>query len=273
MKLNTPKNMDPMAGICCRQSPLRGLVGALIACALLIGATVLCWHLGSPWFVWGGCAVLAALIVPLMGADALAKFYSTNWLLWLRPDGLWINLRSYQNRHLPEAATVLHLPYAEIACAHRHKETWSTPRERASRASTSWRLESLELHLVSDDAHEIAAALADERGRRATIKWTQQAVTVPAPGVVRIAWRGYGNDVVPSLNRVLNELSQYVEVADPTRTDYADWSELSEAELDALVAQLVRSGDNLEASRLLVRRRGYSTTEAHKLVKELAARI
>jgi AmiR/NasT family two-component response regulator len=40
-----------------------------------------------------------------------------------------------------------------------------------------------------------------------------------------------------------------------------------------LVAQLVRSGENLEAGQLLIRRRGCSSTEAHKLVEEQANRI
>jgi hypothetical protein len=94
MKVDSPKNMDQVVGTCCRQSPLRGLVGGLIVCALLIGFVFVLWHRGVPWFVWGGCAVLAALLVPWFFADALAKFGSANWLLWLRPDGLWINLRS-----------------------------------------------------------------------------------------------------------------------------------------------------------------------------------
>ncbi len=95
---------------------------------------------------------------------------------------------------------------------------------------------------------------------------------MPTPGVVRIAWRGHGNDVAPPLTRVLEELSQRVEVADPTRTDRAAWPQLGEAELDELIAQLVRSGDNLEAAELLIRRRGCTPTEAHRFVEEQAQR-
>jgi hypothetical protein len=273
MKVDSPKNMGQVAGMCCRLSPLRGLVGGLIVCAFLIGIVFLLQHRGFPWFIWGGCALLAALLVPWFIGDALAKFRSANWLLWLCPDGLWINLRSYQNHRLPEAATVLHLPYEEIASAHRHIETWSTPATRSGRTVTQWKEESLELSLVSGDTREIARALADERGRRAAIKGMHQAVTVPTAGIVRIAWRGHGNDVVPSLTRVLDELSQRVKVVDPTRTDRADCWQLSEAELDELIAQLVRSGDDLEAAELLVRRRGCSGTEAHKFVEEQASRI
>jgi hypothetical protein len=208
-----------------------------------------------------------------MLADAVAKFRSTNWLLRLGPDGLWINLRSYQNRHLPEAATVLHLRYEEVAFGHRHLETWSTPSEPSSNAGTHWKQESLELSLASGETREIAKALADERGRRAAIKGRHQAITVPAVGVVRIAWRGNGNDVVPPLTRVLDELSRRVKVEEPTRTDHAHWLQLSEAELDELVAQLVRSGDDLAATQLLIRRRGCSATEAHQFVVDQASRM
>ena len=273
MKVDSPKNMGPVAGLCCRQAPLRGLVGVLIGCAVLVGSVLLLWHRGAPWFFWGAFAVLTALLVPWFLADALAKFRSTNWLVRLGPDGLWVNLRSYQNHHLPEAATVLHLPYAEIASARRHLDTWTTPANPASDAGTHWKQESLELSLVSGDTREVARALADERGRRGGIKGTHQAVTVPAAGVVRIGWRGHGNDAVPPLTRVLEELSRHVTVDEPTRTDRGDWIKLSEAELDELVAQLVRSGDDIEASQLLIRRRGYSATEAHRFVEEQAGRI
>jgi hypothetical protein len=96
---------------------------------------------------------------------------------------------------------------------------------------------------------------------------------VPVPGVVRIAWRGCGNDVVPPLTGVLDELSRRVKVDEPTRTDRGDWCQLGEAELDELVAQLVQSGDSLAAAQLLIRRRGCSPTEARQLVQDLAGRI
>ena len=68
-------------------------------------------------------------------------------------------------------------------------------------------------------------------------------------------------------------LGHHIEVADATRNDRADWRKLNEAELDELIAYLVRAGDRLEASELLVRRRGCSTTEAHQSVEELDARL
>lgn len=273
MTVGSPTNMGPVAGLCCRQAPVRGLVGGLVGCAVLVASAFLVWYRGAHWIFWGTFAVVAALIVPLVLGSALAKFRSTNWLVRLGPDGQWINLRSYQNHFLPEAATVLHLPYAEIASARRHVETWTTPAEPNSNAGTHWKQESLELSLVSGDTREIARALADERGRRAGFRYTHQAVTVPAAGVVRIGCRGHNNDVVPPLSRVLEELGRHVQVDEPTRTDRGDWVKLGDTELDELVAELVRSGDDLAASGLLMRRRGYSATEAHKIVEEHGNRI
>lgn len=273
MKLMAPTHVGHVTGTCCRQSPIRGLVGALTVSAALIGFVVFLRHRGVPTIAWGGCAAVAGLLSAWFLTDACAKFRSANWLLWLGPDGLWINLRSYQNRHLPEAATILHFPYREIGSARRHFQTWSTPANPHSTAGTHWKEESLELTVTHRETAEIARALADERDRRATIRGTHQAVTVPAYGVIRIAWCGHGNDVVPSLARVLDELSQRVPVHEPTRVDRPDWCKLSEAELDELVAALVRSGDHLEAGQLLIRRRGLSETESHAYVEEQARRI
>ena len=270
MKLHSVTEKGEVAGVCCRQSPLWGAVGALILCAILVGTRFLARHVGAPWFVWGGCVVLAGLIVPIVIRDALAKFRSTNWVLRVNPDGLWINLLSYRKRPAAEAATVVHVNYEEIDHAHRHIDTWITP--ASSGGSTHWKLVSLDLHLVSDDARDLALALAEER---AADKGASPSVAVPAPGVIRIAWRGHGlgHDVVPALDRVLAEMSPRVTVTDRTRTDRPDWRRLSDAELDELIEQLVRWGDWGGAMQLLMRRRGYSATEAHVFVEELVARI
>jgi hypothetical protein len=288
MKLYSPKDVDQVAGVRCRQSRLRGVLVGLIVCAGFIGAVFLFRHVGAPAPVRIGGVILAALVVVLVLADMVARFRSVNWQVWIRPDGLWINLRSYQNRHLPDAATVLHLPYEEIACAHRHLETWTTPvwdrtvgvgvnQWKAGTVggyrSTEYKVESLELSLASGDTQGITQALANERHRPAGLKSLQQAVSVPSPGAVRIAWRGNGNDVVPGLGRVLDELGPYVKLGDPTRTDRPYWGRLSEAELDDLLAHLIRSGDRLAVIDLLMLRRGCSPTEAEKLVQELDARV
>jgi hypothetical protein len=269
MKLHSVTEMGEVAGLCCRQSRLRAAVGALILSAILVGAVILGRQVGAPWFVWGGLAVLAGLFVPIVLRDAFAKFRSTNWVLRAHPDGLWINFRSLQTRSAAEAAAVVQVNYEEIDHAHRHIDAWTTPTIKGG--SVQWKLESLDLHLVSDDTRYLALALAEER---AAGKGTSPSVVVPAPGVLRIAWRGHGlnHDVVPALDRVLAEMSPRITVTDTTRTDRPDWRRLSEAELDEQIELLVRWGDQ-RATELLMRRRGYSATEAHKFLTELATRL
>jgi hypothetical protein len=218
--------------------------------------------------MWVVCAVLAALCVPIFLRDILAKFRSTNWVLRIDPDGLWINLRPLQPLPAAGTPTAIHLRYAEIARVHRHIDTWSTPSAQAG--STHWKLESLDLDLATGEARELSPALAEAR---ASGKGLPTSVAVPAPGVIHIAWRGYGHDVVPGLGRVLAEIGQRVALAAPTRTDRPDWRQLSDAQLDEQIAQLVRWGDPLGASELLIRHRGCSATEAHKLVETLSTRV
>lgn len=273
MKLYSVADMGQVSGVCCRQSRLRGVVGALIWLLILVGGVFFWRHMGAPWFVWAGWAVLAGLFVPVVVRDTRAKFRPANWVVRVGPDGLWVNLRSLQTRTAAEGVTVARVSYDEIDHAHRHIDTWTTPTEEASLASCHWKLESLDLHLVSGDTQVLTRALARER---VASKGASPSVTIPAPGVIRIAWRGPGlnHDVVPALDRVLTEMGARVTVTAMTRTDRPDWTKLGEAELDEQIQLLVRWGDPWGgASQLLRRRRGYSGTEAHKFVTELATRV
>jgi hypothetical protein len=272
MKLHSVTEMGQQTGVCCRQSRLRGASGALLLSAILVGAVFLLRHWGTPWFVWGGCAAVACLFVPIVIRDALAKFRSTNWVLRINSEGLWINLRTSQQWPMAKVASVVQVSYDEIDHAHRHIDTWTTPSASLESHSVDWKLESLDLHLVSDDTRNLALVLAEER---TSGKELSPSVTLPAPGVIRIAWRGHGlnHDVVPTLDQVLSELRPRVTVTDTTRTERPNWRKLSEAELNEQVELLVRWGDQQGACELLMGRRGYSATEAHKFVTELATRI
>jgi hypothetical protein len=268
MELLSGEMMGEGPGVCCRQSRLRGTVGGVFVCAFLVGAPLLLRHRGAPRLMWVACAVMAAVCVPIFLRDIFAKFRATNWLLRVAPDGLWINLRPLQPRSAAGAPTAILLRYAEIARVHRHIDTWSTP--STGNKSTQWKLESLDLHLAPGDTRELLPALVEAR---ASSQGLPTSVAVPAPGVLRIAWRGHGHDVVPGLGPVLAEIGQRVAVADPTRMDRPDWKQLSDAELDEQIEHLVRWRDPLGASGLLIRLRGFSATDAHKLVEALSTRV
>ena len=284
MKLHLLDEVTPNAsGLVCRQSRFAGILATIVFVGILVGAPIFWWNVQAPWIVWGGCGLLAILVVPILLGDLVAKFRPTNWLVWIQPDGMWINFRSYQDDGPTDVRTVLQLDYSEIAEARRHVETFSTPDSEGG--STRDKLQSLELQLTHDKTDELQAALSEDRRRtptervylrfiRASSRPCHFAVSLPASDRLRIAWRGgKGSWVAPSLATVLRELDRHVRIAEPSRLDRPDWRQLNDEDFDALVLDLVHAGARLDATKLLVERRGYTTTEAHQFVKELSCRI
>lgn len=281
MELLRPNEFDPHGfDFVARQSRILGGLGMLVLAALLAGASVLWWYLEAPAGLWIGCGLLALFLVPGILRDLSLRCGPTNWLLCVRTDGLFLHLRSYRNAGLEDAPTVLELDYPEIASAGRHVARYTTPADHGAR-STRWKEQHLELQLTHDRTDALRAALTTERNRsvertylggwvRTSSKVKHYPVTLPEPDRIRIAWRGgHGDFVIPSLSRVLEELEKYVPLAEPSLSDFSDWTRLSEAELKVLLRDLIRSGRTLEAKKLLSRRLRCSMTEAHRMVAEL----
>lgn len=287
MQFHTESEVIPDgSGLLCRPSRLRAVFATALFCALFAGIPAMWWMLSAPWPVWGGCTLLALTLVPLMMHDLLLRFRPSNWLLWIRPDGLWIRFRSYQDQHAPDnAPAVVHVEFSEVARAQPLVESYSTPSGRNN--SVRHREQALLIHLNGEPGSELQEALAAERSRiptervvlgfiRVAGKASHFPVTMPSPSVIRIAWRGgRGNDVIPRLERVLDHIARVVGIqfsvsTDPRREERPRWDKLDDSQLDALVRQLVESGARIEAIRLLARRKGCTTTEAHKRIEELA---
>jgi hypothetical protein len=102
---------------------------------------------------------------------------------------------------------------------------------------------------------------------------TLYSVSLPSAKVIRIAWHGgQGHGVSPGLRHILDLLAGRVKIGEAADERRPDWSQLSDAELDDQILSLVCAGNRIAAIKLLVRRRGYSTTQAHQFVEELTAR-
>jgi hypothetical protein len=220
--------------------------------------------------------------LPLFAGDVRARFRPTNWLVWVRADGLWINLRSYQDQSEQDALAVVELGYREIAEVGRRIERYTTPSSNGG--SVQHKLVSLDVHLLEADSGELAAALAANRNRkqpewgclgfiRGSSKPAHFSVTLPTPKLMRVAWYGGAHHgVSPSLARVLARLAENVRVAEEVRDERADWRKLTDEEIDNQVLELVSRGNRMDAIHLLVRRRGYSHTDAHRFVEDLTRR-
>ncbi|MGD9722511.1 MAG: hypothetical protein AB7O59_13480 [Pirellulales bacterium] len=270
------------SGLVCRQTRFGGVLLAMVFTAFFAGPTGFAWWVGAPAIVWIVGAVLTTLLVLTLAGDVRARYRPSNWVLWVRPDGLWIHFRSYQDQSATDGLAVVELEYREIATAGRLVERYSTP--DSDHGSVRYKLESLEFVLREADSGELAAALAENRRReqpwrsylgfiRGRSKPTLYSVTQPTPAIVRVAWHGgQHHGVWPSLRRVLEALGTHVEIAEPIDEKRADWSKLTDDEIDNQILEFVRLGNRMEAVKLLVRRRGYSLTKAHQFVEELGNR-
>jgi len=270
-------------GLVGRQSRLQGVVSALVMGGVLVGIPAATWYFGAHWLFWIVSGGLALLIVPLIVADAAARFRRTNWLLWLDPDGIWINLRSYQAARDGDPPTLVRLRYDEIASAAKRVETYLLPGSKGG--SVRHREQSIDLRLNQPGTKELRVALENERnhlgkgrtyagGITVTTRACLYPVSAPEDDLVRILWRsGHGHHASPSLAAVLRELEGHgVPIGEPTQLDRGRLDGLSDAELSDLVRHLAGSGGGLAAAKLLQERCGLTTTEARREIDAITGK-
>jgi hypothetical protein len=283
MRLDTPNEMPTdIRGLVCRQSRTVSALATMVMLTLLLGVPgFLIWQARPVWWVVLPVVAVAGLIVRWFVGIMIKSWRSSNWLLRVARDGLWINLRSYLNYELPLGKTVVFLPFDEIGNAREH----IVKRAEKNRGRTmAWTDRYLELELNGVSTDELRAELAAELRRHVTRQHVgglatsrsrhgHAPVTVPEPGVIRIAWRGRYDWVSPSLRRTLGELRPRVRIGETTSADLTNLHALTSEEVDKLARQLVESGDKLGAVKLLSDRRGCSTTEAHSQIEQLAGAV
>jgi hypothetical protein len=280
------REYDATTSVCrlvCRQGRLASVISSSVMAALLIGSPVACWWFGAPAFFWIIFAITAVLIVPMFAGDVLAKFRRGNWLLAVRADGLCIHLRSYQDQAPSgDDPTVVRIDFTEIDEVGRHVEHHSRP--NSDGGSVNSKMQSLDIRLTHQDTGAMAEALKLNRKREQPTRvilgfmsmrsgLTHFAVSLPAPGTIRVNWRGDGHWVTPSLGRTLAVLEQRVRVTESSEGPRKDWKQMTPTELDEQVLELTRSGNRMAAIKLLVNGRGYSLTDAHRFVEELGGRV
>jgi ribosomal protein L7/L12 len=144
-------------------------------------------------------------------------------------------------------------------------------------------MKSIQFKLTHTDTQGLVTALEQERkqepvprrflGMSSSSRANHYPVSVPEPGIIRIAWRGstMEDHVSPAAERAIGLLGAAgVPIHQAALTERADWAQLDGPELDALVRTLARSGNSIEAAKLLCQRRGLTLTEAKRQVEEIA---
>ncbi|MCK6445509.1 MAG: hypothetical protein L6Q99_03880 [Planctomycetes bacterium] len=252
--------------------------GALLFSAVLTAPLAFAvWHAervlelvrSIPWYAWPLAGPLGLLVLALGALCAFASrelvhaaFLPTNWLVKTSRDGLFVQLRSWQNHHFAlDLPTVAFIAWDEIASVRRVCETPPATGRRTP-PTRRW----LELELSRGDTTPLAEWLAAEARRepperkRFGVRWRTRyhhvPVLVPQPGVVRVEWLGRG---------LWKALAERVRVEEPRAVRLGD----AALPLEARVAECVARGDELTAIALARTERHVSLVEARSLVERV----
>ena len=206
-----------------------------------------------------------------------SRLKATNWLVRTGRGEMLIKFRSYLNHHFPnDNPTVLRVAYSEIEWARAHKLQRSTP---GFTRGDDWnqRLRYFEFRF-RDGAHteELHDRLVEERQRQGPRepKWygsgSSRSRHYPVQivdGNVRVEW-----GVCPSLKILLAEMQPLVAAAEPASSDldYRDIANMPEREQEAMILQLIDSGDRMGAIRTIRHLYGYDLTRAVKFLDQMS---
>ena len=241
----------------------------LLFAGLIMGALALFVALVNPGsgdallaLVPGGAAALL-LGLALMGFRLCRK--PTNWLLKVTAKGLYVNLRSYRNHHLPpDSALALHIPAEEVAAICRTGERRHYPRRRRAQHDYLY----LDIFLCETDLSELRQALRKERriesppGLKRRPKHLDFPVRVLEPLGVRLVWEW----IRPGENQAMDLLRPHFPVAPDRKERYPDWEELDEEAKEAMIADLWETGYVAMAVELAARQRGIDRREARRML-------
>ncbi len=281
MQLYSSEKQPPHSSeIVCRQSQLIALLTGVAYVGLLGILPATLWYTEDlPVGLAAWIGLLGVLLLPMVVGRFLALLRSSNWTLAVCPDGVWVNLRSYQNYQLDPGKTVVFFPYREITFASEHAENRSA---ETGDSIVKWKEISMNLQLDVSNIATLRHEIADERVRCTTRSFFGGLITVsgrtnhvPAmllsDGTLRINWKSRYDFLRPSLSHVMDALSRYVSVAEPVpAVESSDgWDVLTDYQLHDEILRSVLSGDSMSAVRILTAQRGYSVTEAKKFIDQL----
>jgi hypothetical protein len=179
-------------------SRARALFGMLVLLTTAANLALLSWFKQN----WLGYYVAAVILIGLLiyQKTITARFQPSNWLVRMTDHGLYVQFRSYLNRHFPaEDYTVVFLPHAEIRSVKLVNQRRSLPDHETGRpaATTSRKRQLLELELAGD-LRQLAIALATEQetvlaktrigAEKPSTRYHHFPVELVAPDRLRIEW-------------------------------------------------------------------------------------
>jgi hypothetical protein len=257
-------------------SRMRAVAGATLLAVVAIAAFVFAWLKGAwPMYYIGALMALCLLIYQRL---IIGRFRSSNWLLRMTDNGLFVKFRSYLNHHFSDQdLTVVFLSYSEIRSARMVERQELPDRDQQSGTTTRTR-RTLELELAGSIT-EFAKALATERervfikinrgGEKISTRYHHFPVRLVLPTVLRIEW-----GVVPGIQSILDALTRYtfVQSAAEATKNYANLDQLSRQEQETRLVELAESGDMIGAIAIARRLYSYDLTAAKQFVEGLMSK-
>lgn len=248
--------------------------------AAVIGLLALmCVYLAAPN---SGPTAPALVIIPgslglVLGAILIFRLRNYlqkgNWLLRSTQEGLWINLRSGFNKHLPEEhETVLFIPKDEVAAICRTKEVRELPSFRGGYKDV---YSYIDVYLSHEDTEAVVDCLRRERRMEGASSWGSSTkhhdyrVRVINPPGIRLVWEW----IKPGEEQTLNELGKDYPITKTRNLRRPDWDDLSEAEKEAFIAELWEIGHLQQAIGLVRHHRQCSARRAKIYLEENVASI
>ena len=256
-----------------RNQSWRGLAGA----AVVIGAVAMVVSLPKSEESATNLAWMPGLFALALGVLCLERLRvcrkPTGWLLKSTDEGLFINLRSFHNYHLPrESHRVLFVPADEVAAVCKTHEIQLVPgRRRPHRDQYSFvdifLKEGISMAPLVQALREERRAEAPAGGRWRRAKRDEYPVRVLDPPGVRLVW----DWIKPGEGRALDLLGERYPIAPDQRTTARRWEHLNAEEQEALVLQYWEWGQVEDAVSLGRMLWGVGAYRARKRLQELAA--
>lgn len=258
-----------------RETRLGKAVTLLILLSILAGMLYAWLYKDMPTWVLlviGGFLFLFTAAV----ANMLRKtFGPENWTLRLEGRTLYVKFRSYQNEHFADdEPAVLALRDQDVEYASPAVEkTITRPDSENLRVE---RVKCLDLRLRDGlDLRPLESALAAERAHRPVGNSFSRSKSHHTPAwlvdgrTLRIAWRGNGTCLTPSLPKALEALSAVIRVDSETRHETHDYTTPQSPDAaPEKIRELAQRGRILDATQLARKATGASLSEARKQVDQ-----
>jgi len=209
----------------------------------------------------------AALVALFTLSGARAAWRSTNWLMKIASDGVYIKFRSYLNHHFPDdAPTVVHLVPADIASVGIATERVTLPNRDGGDMSATMRF--LDIRLAQPPPESMVQAIEYERrrpppGRRMTTKHHDYPLRFVGSETLRILWSAA---VRPGIPHAVADLGARYPRGDDAHIERTPWHDMAPAEQESLILELCERGETVTAIRLARMRYGMNLTEAKRFV-------